>query len=171
MPTRSYPFELKQLSERGEFSGIASVYGITDLGNDSVEAGAFSKSISDKGPSRTLLWRHDAPIGTVTLSDSPSALLVKGKLSMGVQAAREAYELLKDGAVKGLSIGFESIRERYDSSGIRHLLEIRLWEISLVPFPMLEQAQVTQVKSQDAARLRDALLEFKSGIFAAIERK
>jgi len=50
MPTRSYPFELKQLSERGEFSGIASVYGITDLGNDSVEAGAFSKSISDKGP-------------------------------------------------------------------------------------------------------------------------
>jgi len=89
---------------------------------------------------------------------------------MGVQAAREAYELLKDGAVKGLSIGFESIRERYDSSGIRHLLEIKLWEISLVPFPMLEQAQVTQVKSQDAARVRAALLEFKTEIFHAIER-
>ncbi len=144
---RGFSLEIKSLNDKGEFSGMASVYGEVDLGGDIVESGAFQKSLRDRGNTRPLLWRHDAPIGLATLTDSAKALLIDGKLSMGVQAAREAYELLKDGAVKGLSIGYGSIPERtVFKDGIRYLQEVKLYEVSLTPVPMLESAAVTSVK-------------------------
>jgi uncharacterized protein len=47
---------------------------------------------------------------------------------------------------KGLSIGYETIQSTYDGD-IRHLTELRLWEISFVTFPINESAQVSGVKA------------------------
>jgi hypothetical protein len=62
--------------------------------------------------------------------------------------------LLRDGAINGLSIGFRTRRAKRDpATGHRILLELELWEISVVTFPLLRQSQVTAVggKSESLA--------------------
>ena len=60
--------------------------------------------------------------------------------------------LMRAGAIDGLSIGFRTEKSRTEStSGIRSILQADLWEISIVTFPMLPQARVSQVKKTDTA--------------------
>ena len=54
---------------------------------------------------------------------------------------------MRAGAIDGLSIGFRTVRGRTDTkTGVRRLLEVDLWEISVVTFPMLPAARVSAVK-------------------------
>lgn len=144
--------EIKQVGEDGTFEGMLATYGNLDLGADVIEAGAFVKTIKDNGGQVPMLWQHkmDEPIGTLYLSDTPDGLAVKGVFDLNVQRAREAYSLVKKGIVKGLSIGFDAIRDAIEN-GIRHLKEIRLWEGSVVTFPMNLRAVITSVKARRAA--------------------
>jgi HK97 family phage prohead protease len=165
---KAFALELKQLTDSGTFTGLASVYGVEDLTGDVVEAGAFNRTLADSGAERPLLWQHQSPIGVVRLADSPTGLLAEGRLSMGLQLAKDALVLLKDGVVRGLSIGFQSVREEFKGD-IRRLLEIRLWEISLVTFPALPEAQVLSVKSLQAQgneirRAAEDLARFYAGL-------
>ncbi len=151
---QDFKFQFKELSaETGVFSGFASVYNVTDLLGDVVEKGAFTKTIREH-PTVTILWRHDAPIGTGTLEDTDAGLVVRGKLTLEVQQAREALALAKDGAVTGLSIGFTTVKSD-EIDGVRHLREIRLWEVSMVPFPACPPAQITSVKEHQMERKMD----------------
>ena len=75
-------------------------------------------------------------------------LFVRGKLMTDVAKGREVLALMRAGAIDGLSIGFRTVRGRTDAkSGVRSLLEIDLWEVSVVTFPMLPAARVSAVKS------------------------
>jgi hypothetical protein len=68
--------------------------------------------------------------------------------------AQKAYTFMQAGVVKGLSIGFDTLQANFVGD-VRHLTEIRLWEISCVTFPMNESAQVTGVKAlSDDERLK-----------------
>ena len=52
------------------------------------------------------------------------------------------------GALDGLSIGFRTVRAKRDpATGVRRILEADLWEISVVTFPMLPSARVSNVKN------------------------
>ena len=54
---------------------------------------------------------------------------------------------MRAGAIDGLSIGFRTVRGRTDAkTGVRRLIEIDLWEISIVTFPLLPAARVSSVK-------------------------
>jgi len=53
---------------------------------------------------------------------------------------------MKAGVIKGMSIGFETLQSSMDGD-VRQLKELRLWEISVVTFPMNESAQIQSVKS------------------------
>jgi phage head maturation protease len=65
---------------------------------------------------------------------------------------------MRAGALDGLSIGFRTVTGRRDAkTGIRHLAEIDLWEISIVTFPLLPEARVAQVKSNHDRRLLAAI--------------
>jgi hypothetical protein len=81
--------------------------------------------------------------------DSDSGLMVAGQLLMGLSTAQKAYELMKANVVRGLSIGYDVIRSTGTPSGGRVLQEIKLWELSLVTFPMDQSATVFAVKSLD----------------------
>jgi len=166
---RSFPLEVKAVEETGQFEGILSVYNVVDLGKDLVEPGAFTRTLA-AGTERPLLWQHETPIGLVSLSDSPTALLVKGKLSLGTQAGRDALALMQDRVVRGLSIGYETLRESY-KDGVRHLLELKLWECSLVTFPMLPEAVVTSVKAVQRDQRLSALMSFRGEILEALQKK
>lgn len=151
----SIPFELKELDEPalGTFEGLASVYGNVDLGGDVVEPGAFKEFALTKDGYVRILASHDtrSVIGKGKVIDTHVGLVVKGRLLLDVAKAREQHVLMKEGVVDGLSIGFDILGDAgvgytIDDSGVRHLLRLKLWEISTTPFPMNQNALVTSVK-------------------------
>jgi uncharacterized protein len=137
----------------GVFTGFASLYGRRDQAGDIVMPGAFAAALKRKGESNIrMLFNHDPaePVGTwIELKETERGLFVRGRLDRRVQRGRELYALLESGGLDGLSIGFKTVSARRDNaSKARRLHEIDLWEISLVTFPMLDGARVTQVKSR-----------------------
>lgn len=139
------------VTEDGTFAGYASLFGRTDLGRDMVMRGAFAASLRKRGPAGIkMLYQHDAlqPIGVWDeIREDDRGLFVKGRLTTGVARAREVLSLMRAGALDGLSIGYRTVRGRTDGkSGVRQLLEVDLWEISVVTFPMLPEARVEAVK-------------------------
>ncbi len=149
--------ELKAEDEdEGVFEGYGSIFNNTDLGNDVIKKGAFTKSLRKKGARGIkMLYQHksDMPIGVFTkMQEDEKGLYVKGQLAMQTQAGREAYELMKMGALSGLSIGFRTNEKgyHYDKRTRKRIIEdVELMEVSLVTFPMNPKAQVDVVKSED----------------------
>ncbi|HZP20084.1 MAG TPA: HK97 family phage prohead protease [Bauldia sp.] len=136
----------------GTFAGYASLFGKPDLGRDIVLPGAFRASLAKRGAAGIkMLFQHDPnqPIGVWSeVREDARGLYVKGRLTPGVARAREVLSLMRAGALDGLSIGYRTVRGRTDQkTGIRSLIEIDLWEISVVTFPMLPEARVSSVKS------------------------
>lgn len=151
-----FKFEIKNLTEQGTFEGYLSVYDIVDLGNDVVEKGAFDKTLKESGGEIPLLYMHDqrTPIGSLEVESDQRGLKVKGELVLGVQKAQEVYELMKAGVMKGLSIGFKTVKRKM-VKGIRHLQEVKLVEGSVVVFPMMPLATITNVKGEKGLKVRD----------------
>jgi len=148
--------EIKEISAEGSFEGLLSPYGGPDQTGDIVERGAYTKTLQEHGNTVPMLWQHktDTPIGELTLDDRPDGLWCKGQLLMALPDAQKAYLLVKARIVKGLSIGFESVKDAIEN-GIRHLKEIRLYEGSVVTFPAAEQALITSVKSKGKRETKD----------------
>lgn len=142
--------ELKSLDEKGYFSGYASVFNTIDKQNDIILNGAFKTSL-DKIKKIKLLWQHraDEPIGIFTkVKEDERGLFVEGKLLLNVARAKEAYSLLKEGAVDGMSIGYKVSESNIDeNSGTRIIKNLELYEISLVTFPANSEATITSVKN------------------------
>lgn len=142
--------------ESGIFTGYGSIFGNKDLGNDVVVEGAFAKSIGKKGARAVkMLYQHrqDEPIGVFDeIIEDRRGLKVKGRLAMGTQRGREVYELMKMGALDGLSIGYRVDPKGvdYDEKGKRRYLKsVDLMEISAVTFPMNPRARVQAVKGAE----------------------
>lgn len=151
---------LGEVEEDGVFSGYASLFGKADLGKDVVERGAFAKSLRQHGAAGVrMLFQHDPnePIGAWTeIREDERGLFVRGQIARGVARGREVLELMRAGALDGLSIGFRTVRARKDAgSGLRRILEADLWEISVVTFPMLPGARVDKVKAQKLPTKRE----------------
>ena len=161
------PVQLKAMDdddeqkEYGFFEGYGSIFGNIDLGNDVIQKGAFTKSLESRPPSKVkLLYQHksDMPIGVYDeIREDSKGLYVKGRIALKTRAGAEAYELLKIGALDGLSIGFKTNPKSisYEDRGQRRIIkEVDLMEVSLVTFPMNPKATVTVVKGQDIS-IRD----------------
>lgn len=149
---KSFAFKLDAPpDDEGRFSGSAAVFGNVDKGNDVIVAGATTKTIQEN-PEVPIFWVHEyelVPIGIGTLStDSKKVTRIEGQLFLeSSELAREVYGAMKAGAVKGLSVGYNTIK-RYFKSGVRYLQEIAIGEVSLCPFPMNPLAEVDDVKAQ-----------------------
>ena len=157
----------------GRIAGYASLFGATDLSGDRVLPGAFLASLARRGTAGIrMLWQHDParPIGVWTkLTETATGLLAEGRLALDTAGGREAYELIRAGAVDGLSIGFRTKTARRGAAdGVKRVLsEIDLWEISVVTFPMQERARLAEArggappmaKASLAERIRVAALQ------------
>lgn len=133
---------------RGVIEGYASLFGVADLSGDVVMAGAFAASLRRRGVGGIkLLWQHDpaTPIGRwIAVSEDGKGLRVRGEIALEAARGRDAFALVRAGALDGLSIGFRTVKALKDvKSGLRRLTEVDLWEISLVTFPMLPGARIT----------------------------
>jgi HK97 family phage prohead protease len=163
MQHNNFRFEIKTVSESGgSFTGLASTYGNMDLQGDAVMPGAFTKTLRDaKGPFPVLMGHDMAEqIGYAQLEDSSSGLLVKGTLVLETEKSRQAYALMKAKALRGMSIGYDTVRSNM-KDGVRQLSEVKLYEVSLTPFPANERAVVTGVKdiSDSVARFRQTIAQ------------
>lgn len=136
--------------ERGVLVGYASKFNVLDQQGDIVMPGAFAASLRKKRGRFPFLFSHDPkqPIGQITEAEEDRrGLKIRVKLALGVQRAQEVYTLMKEGILKGLSIGFRTVKEGVDKTRKARLLEeLDLWEVSAVVFPANVQATVTGVK-------------------------
>jgi uncharacterized protein len=159
MQHQNFSLKLKSVDDTGSFVGLGAVYNNVDLGGDQILPGAFARTLA---ASKTfpLLWQHksDCPIGTATVSDSQQGLVVAGQLLMDLDEAKRAYTLIKAKVIKGLSIGYDTIQESFEN-GVRQLKECRIWEFSIVTFPMNEAATISSVKDSSSAQQRQYLMK------------
>lgn len=153
--TLDFSFELKTSGDEGVFDGYGSVFNVQDKGDDIVAPGAFAESLAAQkaaGRLPAMLWQHrpSEPIGVYTSMEEDSVgLKVSGRLALKTARGAEAYELMKMGALSGMSIGYRSRDDSYDRvTGIRTLKKLDLVELSLVTFPMNDASRISSVKGE-----------------------
>ena len=156
MEHKQVDFQVSDVSDEGTITGYGSVFGALDAGNDIVLPGAFKKSLAARGGKPIpMLWNHidSFPIGKWTeVSEDERGLKLTGKFTMASTKAQEIHALAKDQVISGLSIGYKTKNAEVDeSTGIRRLKELDLWEVSVVNFPMLDIAQIDTVKSDEGS--------------------
>ncbi len=159
--TRAYAFEFKATGEDGTIEGYGSVFDVEDSYGDIIKPGAYKVTLAAHkaaGTMPAMLWQHnsDEPIGVWTeMVEDAKGLRVKGQLLLTTTRGKDAYELLKVGALKGMSIGFMSKEWSYQDD-LRILTAVDLWELSIVTFPANQKATITGIKSADALTARNA---------------
>lgn len=141
-----FEFEVKESDGAMTIEGYGSTFGNTDQGGDIVVRGAFVKSLTTRKPK--MLWQHDTRkvIGVWNeANEDTKGLYLKGSF-VKTQLGLESYELAKAGAIDTMSIGYSVVESEYDAK-TRMIKEANLFEVSLVTFPMNEQAKIIAVKS------------------------
>jgi HK97 family phage prohead protease len=138
------------IQEDGTFEGYGAVFGNQDHNNDIILKGAFLESLK-KNKKPKLLWQHNQnePVGVIDeIKEDDIGLYIKGKIAINTDTGKKVYELLKIGAIEGLSIGyFIKVYEFDKKQKIRFLKQIDVFEISFVTFPANELATVSKIKS------------------------
>jgi HK97 family phage prohead protease len=147
------------VEDSGLITGIAWPFGSPDRIGDMVAPGAFKGAVSPL----PMLAFHDPkqPVGVWnTITEKSDGLHVTGKLLVDdVMAAREMRALVREGAVRGLSIGYQTKKAITRKCGGRLIQALDLAEISLVTVAMHPGAKVTGLKSFEsaAASIADAI--------------
>ncbi|WP_371346478.1 HK97 family phage prohead protease [Ancylobacter sp. IITR112] len=162
------PFEIKFASDEapvGSFEGYGAVFGNIDSHGDVIEPGAFAKSLLDRersGRSLPPMYKmHGAmtgnrqePIGVwEAMSEDANGLHVKGRLvGLDTEQGKWTYAQLREGALKGLSIGYRvppsGSRKGSGRAGepLRYIKSALLREVSLVDDPSNVLARVYSAK-------------------------
>lgn len=165
-----FTLDVKGLSEDGTFEGYGSIFGNVDSYGEIVEAGAFSTSLSDfakAGRAPKMFLQHDPEqiIGKWTdVVEDRRGLKVRGRLFKDkIAKAAETYELLKEGELDGLSIGYRVVEAapHPDKKGVLSLKKLDLKEVSVVTFAANDKARVSGVKHILAAGMIPTVREFE----------
>ena len=146
--------EQRAIGDDGTIEGYGSVFGVVDDWGDIMAPGSFTATLAAHkaaGTMPAMLWQHrdSEPIGVWTdMVEDSRGLRVKGRLVLESTRGKEAHALLKAGAINGLSIGFIAQKWSWDNTtDIRTLQAVDLWEVSPVTFPANGQARVDSVKA------------------------
>lgn len=164
MTTKTLDFDCEwKAADTGTFTGYGSIFNITDKGGDIVAPGAFAETLAQQkaaGRLPAMLWQHRQaePIGVYTSMEEDSVgLKVTGQLALKTARGAEAYELMKMGAISGLSIGYRVRDDSWDRvTSIRTIKKADLVELSVVTLPMNDSARIATVKAiEDLETLSD----------------
>lgn len=148
MSELGFGFEIKAIDEAGYIAGVAAGYGNVDFGGDVIMPGALTKAIAGRKTVPMLLFHdHKRPVGGwQKFEETSTGLNVEGRIAIKSEAGREAHALAEAGALPGLSVGYKTLKHRFEGK-TRQLHELALHEVSLVPVGMNDRAIVTQIKS------------------------
>lgn len=138
----------------GAIEGYASVFGNEDLGADVVVKGAFKKTLKENLPTGRVKFvdAHELHNGTrsiiglvKTAKEDDHGLFFTSKLS-SVQAAQDIRTKVKEGILDALSFGYSVVKSEPGPNDVRMLKELKLYEISVVPWGMNPKAAITGAK-------------------------
>jgi hypothetical protein len=123
------------------FAGYAALFDIADSGRDTIRRGAFARTLAGRDQPLPLYWQHrpDQPIGVIEhAAEDARGLQVIARID---RLHSRAAALLAAGKVNGLSFGFRARAARQSAAG-RELIEVELFEVSLVTHPLHPLARV-----------------------------
>lgn len=123
------------------FAGYAALFDIADAARDTIRRGAFTRSLAEREGLLPLYWQHrpDHPIGVIEqIAEDARGLRVIARID---RPDSRAAHLLAAGKVDGLSFGFRTRAARQSEAG-RELIDIDLFEVSLVTHPLHPMARV-----------------------------
>lgn len=165
MEFKTIKTEFKAAGDGGRYEGHFSVFENLDEGADVMHAGAFAKTIAERATRVKVFYAHDwmKLIGPPpdALKEDVLGLFAAGRLTLDSFWGKEVNALMRDGALTEGSIGYEAVKFDYEQMAgnqemrgmtIRHLREVKLYEISPVPLGMNPLTQVQAVKAALAAR-------------------
>ena len=166
IPTKELPiFVTKTDDDLGIVEAVVSVFGVIDDGLDIIHAGAYTKTILERGGRVRVLDQHntDSILNVVgrpldmreigrdelppeVLERFPEAtggLLTRTQFLIDTHEGDGAFKRIKSGAVGEYSIGYEALDYDYSKATrdgkqitVRNLRTIRLWEYSPVIWGM-----------------------------------
>lgn len=156
------PFEIRAADNASSdamiIEGYASVFDVIDSYETTFAKGCFDKSLREKGLPAFLLHHDSRMIAGTTLEcrEDARGLYWKAEFTKGVQHAEEAYRQAKQGAIKGISIGFiGTLYEEDEINDVRTFKEVELYECSLVAFPANPQAKIQAVRNNLPKTVRE----------------
>ncbi|MFM2437359.1 MAG: hypothetical protein RLZ55_168 [Actinomycetota bacterium] len=121
---------------------------------ESLAPSVFEKSIKERGDRVPLMLHHQhraMPIGKAVEWDSqPDGVYATWEIAP-TDDADEAYRMMRDGFLTGLSVGFRPVKNDIDTSG--EVMKVRrveavLLEVSAVSIAAYEDATITLVRSR-----------------------
>jgi HK97 family phage prohead protease len=146
-------FEIKSVVEDNNemfIEGYGAVFGNVDGGNDIIDKGAFTKTISENRDRIAFCYQHDIynPIGKIDeISEDEYGLKIRVRVS---DSEDDIKTKIRENILKEMSIGYSTIKSDYNSeTDIRHLKELKLWEVSLVTLAMNPLAVITSMKADE----------------------
>lgn len=154
---------LAATDDAGTIEAIALRFNTVDTYKTTFDPAAFG----DLNRRIPMLWAHDPAQVIGSWSEfriTKTELRAKGALNLDIARAVEIRSMLAKGDIDGASVGFETIRDERRPGGIRHILEARLWELSLVPFASVPGARVTSIRSGRD----DATADFINAVRSAV---
>lgn len=144
-------------------SGYFSTFGgPPDAVGDIIEPGAFKRTIKNKGPKgagKILgMWRHWDPLGKIVeLLEDKKGAWFRMRLSETRENRENRWPYLLDGVVPEVSFAFDPVKskevETEDGKFVRILKEVKLYEISPVPFGANDRTSIDGFKALLAAEL------------------
>lgn len=154
METKHNPIEaceLKFNDDDWKVSGYASVFGSVDKVGDTIQKGAFTKTLqnSDGIAMRFEHLRWATPGKWTKAEEDNHGLRVEGFLTRDHSLAKDLRASMRHGTIRGLSIGFVippgGAEQKQDS---RLITEIDLHEVSFTATPAEPKAIITAFKSE-----------------------
>jgi len=132
---------LKENERSLRLAGYAALFEVPDAARDTIERGAFRDTLAARNRPLPLLWQHrpDTVIGHIEAAEEDMRGL---RIVAVLSAARSrAATALVRREISGLSFGYRARQAKHLGHG-RRLLDIDLFEISLVTHPLQYGARV-----------------------------
>lgn len=144
--------------ELSTVEAYVSVFNNVDSDNEMIMPGAFSKSISERGPGAASprikhLWMHNSyePIGMpIEMKEDSTGLLVSSKFGSDT-FSQDKLKQHADGIITEFSIGFNVIQSEKvenDKGEFTKLTELKLWEYSSVVWGANSLTHITEIKGE-----------------------
>lgn len=151
-------FRLAEDSDGRTIAGIAVPYEqisylVPNARGEKFAPGSFTKTAKDlMGSTRKKLkifksHEHRTAIGfaTVLNPDHPDGLWIEARIADTAEGNAALVEI-REGVLDSFSVGFRAIKDSYDNNGVRVIHEAALSEVSLVPLPAYEGAELVSVR-------------------------
>jgi len=151
LETRAADLEFREAEEEGFLEGIAVPYGeVTTIGGKFQER--FEPGSVEPEGTVWLFRDHKSPIGEVIETEHRAeGFWIRAKVALS-DLAVETREMLRNGALRSLSVGFIPMETR-EEDGVRVVLKARLREVSVVHRPAYQGANVLSFRQDETTDL------------------